>query len=513
VRFDRDVETFALFNPVTSILGCYFPEKGHTVMRSRKAVSAVLALALTLFALVPALALADSSQEGVTDTAGNSFVAGQDVELTERQLSSDAFVFGQNVRVSESFVGADVFLCGQTIDLSSTSLGGSLRAAGQDLRVSGVTCVNNITAAGQTLTFDNDVIANGVYLAGQEINYAGYARYLSVSGDNVIVDGQIDGDVNIDANSVTIGSNARVTGSLSVSASSEPTVEAGAVIPDIDYTHVDNGNQQNVVNVLLLKVYWVIAFAIIALLCALLLPAALEGSAREVKEHPAPLFVTGLVALFVEVPVCILLFILYVTIPLAVIVALFLVIVGFLAVPFTGASLGRLLLQDKMKPLLASFVGGLVLALATAIPIAGFLVVLASMCYLLGYLIRTCYAYMKGKGASMPPTSPSPASPNGGAAPQYYAPYYAPQAPGNQAQWQGQVSQGMASQTPDQPLRDASPQAPVSPCPPAPSEPSAPCPPTPQAPDAQVPSAPEVPGSDSSETSKDDSSSNATHDA
>ncbi len=162
----------------------------------------------------------------------------------EETVAEDVYIAGGNV-LSAGRASADLIAAGGTI-LMSGNVGGDLTAAGGSVTVLG-NVADDVRAAGGNLLLQGSV-GGDVVLGGGQLTIGG-----SVSGDllagggTVRVDAPVSGDVRIGggdvylnsaisgnvevyADKLTLGSGARIVGSLTYAAGKEATMEEGAVV-------------------------------------------------------------------------------------------------------------------------------------------------------------------------------------------------------------------------------------------------------------------------------------------
>jgi cytoskeletal protein CcmA (bactofilin family) len=292
-----------------------------------------LACALTL-ALVPAAALADEAAAGNTLASGDSSST-----ATAVSAERDYYWFGQSLDASGVSVGSSLVAAGENIYVQGGAVGGSVRAAGRSVVVHEVAVTDNITAAGETVMVGSDTTCAGAYLAGKRVEFDGTASDLRVAAQDVVISGTVNGDVNVDAGTVTIERGAVVNGSLNVRAASEPVIDSGAKVESVNYTLSSEGGSTNTPAFDLTGIiYLVFVFCLIALALTWLFPVAVDGAVAMVRQRTVAHLVTGLVGMVAALPVAL---VLLLVAPLAgalvgVVLAVFLV-----AAPFAGASLVR----------------------------------------------------------------------------------------------------------------------------------------------------------------------------
>ncbi len=174
------------------------------------------ALAAMLLSIVPFSASAAVFQAGQNYSLGsasvvndNLYVAGANVSMAGK-VSGDLLAAGANVAISGP-VQADVLAVGGTVNVSG-QVGGNLRAAGGNVILSGSTGGETV-AAGGSVNYSGTTAKNAYFYAGK-----------------VYINGQVNGDLQVSANEVTLGPDAVVSGNFSYSSPKEAVMENGATV-------------------------------------------------------------------------------------------------------------------------------------------------------------------------------------------------------------------------------------------------------------------------------------------
>jgi cytoskeletal protein CcmA (bactofilin family) len=124
---------------------------------------------------------------------GNAFAAGGRVELRER-IEKSAFVSGGDVTIAGS-IGRNLFAAGGDLRLDGT-VEGKARLAGGTLRMSsGARIGREASFAGGTIEIDGAI-----------------GGTLRAYGERIVVNGSVDGDVELAAENIRLGPEARIAG-------------------------------------------------------------------------------------------------------------------------------------------------------------------------------------------------------------------------------------------------------------------------------------------------------------
>jgi cytoskeletal protein CcmA (bactofilin family) len=348
------------------------------------------------------------------DTAGNTIASAE--ATTSKDLGTvggNLYWVGRTLDLGSGNVGGDVIAAGQEIDANSATVGGNIRTASENAFITGTTVSGDITSAGRNLKVGEGTTCAGAYLAGATIEFAGTAKALAAAAQTVTISGTINGDVYVDAGSVLVTDSAVITGTLTVNSSNQPQVASGAKVGKLDFHQEASSDQVDEPAITTFSVfglfYFAIVFAIIAIVMAWALRRAVDGAGEMVRTRTAPMLVTGLIAIMVAIPVIGLLFLVA---PLAGSVICAYGMVFFVAAPFAGASLARLIFPGWNR-FGAAALGGAVAGILVAIPVVRAIFVFAAFMYLLGYALQCIYLDMKGDGAGRPMPTPAQVNPNG----------------------------------------------------------------------------------------------------
>ena len=190
--------------------------------------------AVVLVVAMPALALAVEFRTGDNPSIGKDekivndvYIAGGGV-TSAGNVNGDLITAGGNVVISGD-VSMDIFAGGGNISILSN--------VGDDVRVGGGTVVIAGRVGGDLLIGGGNVNISGPGVGGDAVMGGGNVRIgapvagnLLAGGGNIYINAPIGGDVKIDAQKVTLGKNAVITGNLTYKATEEMVKESGAVV-------------------------------------------------------------------------------------------------------------------------------------------------------------------------------------------------------------------------------------------------------------------------------------------
>ena len=272
----------------------------------------------------------------------------------------------------------------------------------------GATVHGDITSAGRNLKVGEGTTCAGAYLAGATVEFAGDAKALYASAQTVTISGTIDGDANINAENVLVTDDAVITGTLTVSSGNQPQVASGAKVGKLDFQQTESDNTIKPAMPAFSVgglIYFAIVFAVIAIIMAWAFRRAVDGAGQMVRTRPAPMLVTGLVAIIAAIPVIL---VLLLVAPLAGSVICAYGMVFFVAAPFAGTSIARLVFPQWNR-FGSAAAGGAVAGVLVVIPVVRALFVFAAFMYLLGYVLQCIYLDMKGGLGNGPASEAVPA--------------------------------------------------------------------------------------------------------
>ncbi|MGI6591424.1 MAG: hypothetical protein ACOX1O_07480 [Eggerthellaceae bacterium] len=346
------------------------------------------------------LFIADNAVSVSENARGNIFAAGNSVKFS-RTTGPNIFAAGQTVHVLDSAVAYDLFAAGQTVSVDSTIVNGNIFAAAQDISLSGVRA-DTIATAGQDINVQADEVTDA-----------------SLSGQTVTLAGTYEGDVNVDAETVNIDGDVTIKGTLTVASEQEPSIPSTAEIGDYTFQKKQNDDSlaENLgASLAVGGTLWFVGIFIGILAMLLLMvvmlavctPRPFEDSLDMVKTHPAPMLLSGLIALVAIPIVAILCLFTLIGWRLGATLGLLAFIIATVSATFTAIAIGRLAFP-RMKVWLSSLLMVLIFAVALKIPVLGSIVGICCDIYLLGFIIQTYWHWRNEKHE--PAGAPLPATP------------------------------------------------------------------------------------------------------
>ncbi len=344
----------------------------------RTSRTAPIARAVGVAALALALGSCSIERHGddsVSKQVGrNYFGAGGSLNVTEA-VRGDAFMAGGRVSTASEVKG-DLIAAGGEVSIGG-AIGDDLYVAGGDVQVDAVVTGDARVAGGDVTVGPATVIAGALTMSGGRIRFEGNAQDgLHASGGSVYIDGAVRGDVEVEADEVEIGPNARITGKLVARTTREPSIPAGAQIAggiefheaEAGHMVIDDGAAHNVGSVAhgVGSLLWMFGVFIAGTLFMLAFPAYSARAAQWIGKEPLRSLGLGFVIL-VSLPVLsVLLLVTIIGIPLALVVLLLYGLLLFLGWVTAAMFIGDKLLGFARRSEPATF-GRKMLALLLAV--------------------------------------------------------------------------------------------------------------------------------------------------
>lgn len=368
-------------------------------------MSLMTVLVLALLAL-PANAIAEgsaSSSSAPYSADGELPQSGYPAPLIDELhlMGNDCLWAGRNLVLGGHEVKNDLLAAGQSVSIKNCKAGGSIRAAAQDVTITGSSADQNITIAGQTVSI-SDSKGNVVAMAGSTASFSGSCKELSANASKVFIDGVVDGDVYVGASQVEIGSNARIKGTLHVSAASEPAMERGAEVGNVDFTKSESPSVEatgalvglGMAMLVIGAIVTVFGTIVVAVLSEWLFKRHTFAAAKILRSRTGATIAAGIVGAIVMPVAIVILFCLVITVPVAIALVCALVAIGVLCGGFMGASLFKLVFP-RLGRFKCALAGGAIVGVASAIPLLGMLVRIVAFVYMLGYVLQSIYLGMR----------------------------------------------------------------------------------------------------------------------
>ena len=364
-----------------------------------------LTMGLIMTALMPFSVFA--GDDNVAEIyAGNAFYAGSEVEAKNVD-AYDVFVAGNILNVNNASANGNMFVAGNILNLSQLDVETDMFMAGNNMNINDADIDGNVYVAGSSLTVNN-TSAKGVFVAAGNITMNGEYDDVYISGDSVSFNGDVHGDLVIDASNIELGDDVTVDGKMTITSATEPALSDGISVGAYEYIERQEEDDDHKAAIekagilakafkkIATRLFWVPAMVIVALVLILVCGKSLDEANDILIHKPTGMVLAGVIG-WMTIPVaCLILAITVIGLPLAALVTMAYVFMLLLGLTFAGASLGRVAFP-KLHPVLASVIGVAVLELVRIIPVIGGLVAVVADMYLIGYVLYTIYTRIASK--------------------------------------------------------------------------------------------------------------------
>ena len=358
---------------------------------------ALIALALTA---LPAPALAG------TDTAGN--VLATDNDATPSGVEGDLYWAGQSLNLDDTSIDRDIIAAGESLSIRDCTVGGAVRLAARTIDIAKTAIDGSVTVAGQHVVLNTGSTANCFYAAGETVALRGSAKSAALAGDTVTIDGTVDGNVEVWADKLILGKNARITGTVNAHVSQDPERAEGAQVGALKIDRTENENTSTVNDMIGGIVAAALSTCFVAILLELVFPRATASAAGMLHQHPMPLWVSGLLGTVAIAPAVLLLIISIAGLSLAGALMCSIIGIALVSAAFTGTAIARMAGHNQNRFAMAA-AGGIVAGALTALPLMGNFVSGVAFVFTLGYVIQIIWrnAHLKPQQPANTPELPT----------------------------------------------------------------------------------------------------------
>ena len=371
--------------------------------RRRKA-QARIALLFALIAL--ALTVLPTTSFAGTDTAGN--VLATEVDSNPSGVESDLYWAGQSLNLDDASIGRDIIAAGESLSIRDCTVGGAIRLAARTIDISKTAIDGSVTVAGQHVVLNTGSAANCFYAVGETVALRGSAKSAALAGDTVTIDGTVEGDVEVWADKLILGKNARITGTVNAHVSEDPERAAGAEVGALKIDRTENEDTSTINDVIGGIVAAALSTCFVALLLELVFPRATASAAGMLHQRPTPLWVSGLLGTIAIVPAVLLLIISIAGLSLAGTLLCGVIGIALVSTAFAGCAIARMVGHNQNRYAMAA-VGGIAAGALTGLPLIGDFVSGVAFVFMLGYVIQIIWrnAHLKPQRAPNTPGLPT----------------------------------------------------------------------------------------------------------
>ena len=366
------------------------PTRRH---KARSHLFVALALIALVLAALPAAAFAG------TDTAGN--VLATDSDSNPSGVEGDLYWAGQSLDLDGASIDRDIIAAGESLSIRDCTVGGAVRLAARTIDIAQTAVDGSVTVAGQHVVLNTGSTANCFYAAGETVALRGSVKSAALAGDTVTIDGTVDGDVEVWADKLVLGKNARITGTVNAHVSEDPERAAGAEVGALKIDRTESEDTSTVNDVIGGIVAAALSACFVALLLELVFPRATASAAGMLHQRPTPLWVSGLLGTVAIVPTVLLLIISIAGLSLAGALMCGVIGIALVSAAFAGCAIARMVGHSQNRYAMAA-VGGLIAGVLTAIPLVGDFISGVAFVFTLGYIIQIIW-----RNAHLKPQQPA----------------------------------------------------------------------------------------------------------
>lgn len=362
-----------------------------------------------LFALIVlALTALPTASFAGTDTAGN--ILATDNDANPSGVEGDLYWAGQALNLDDASIDRDIIAAGDTLSIRDCTVGGAVRLAARTIDIAKTTVNGSVTVAGQHVVLNSDSAANCFYAMGETVALRGSAKSAALAGDTVTIDGTVEGDVEVWADKLVLGKNARITGTVNAHVSEDPERAAGAEVGALKIDRTENESAATTANNI---IGGIVAAALstcfVALLLELVFPRATASAAGMLHQRPTPLWVSGLLGTIAVVPAVLLLIISIAGLSLAGTLLCGVIGIALVSSAFAGCAIARMVGHSQNRYAMAA-VGGIAAGALTAIPLVGDFISGVAFVFMLGYIIQIIWRNARLKPQQTPNTPGLPSA-------------------------------------------------------------------------------------------------------
>lgn len=274
-----------------------------------------------------------------TGDAENMYLGGGELKVAT-PVFGDLLAAGGRVSI-EREVGADAAVAGGAVDV--------LAPIGQDLRVAaGTVNIDRnvggelVAVGGKISVADSATIAGSAWLAGSDVSLAGkVGEDAKVFGTRIVLSGEIGGDAQLYGQDIRLLAGTKINGNLSYASPHplflDPSAQVLGTVMHRPMPRHWNGAHDGTYALAWLHPVFVLSMLATGTLLFWLLPNAIRGVERALREYPLRSLLTGLALLFAVPPVAVLFMVTVIGIPLGLSLLMLyplMLLLGYLAAAF-----------------------------------------------------------------------------------------------------------------------------------------------------------------------------------
>ncbi|MBQ6134801.1 MAG: hypothetical protein IJI60_00615 [Bacilli bacterium] len=299
----------------------------------------------------------------------------------------EGFYTGNDVSVAED-QNRTTFAAGEKVEFTPITIDGLSFAAGSRLSISSKQ--DHLFAAGETILL-NEAVTKDAYLAGRSIKIESSTvrdlfaaaekieiyssiRNAYLGGNTVIIDAPVEGNIKISAETIEIGENANIQGTLTYPKEADITISEKSVIEKTKTYEKAVEEKETFKDTIVSKTASLVSLLVIGIILLTIFPALFENWKKEDKDASSCIkkALIGLLTLIVTPIAAIILLITIIGIPISLItIALYLILI-YLSKVVAAYYIGSWVLKShEMNNYLLLSGSLLVIFLLEMIPVVG----------------------------------------------------------------------------------------------------------------------------------------------
>lgn len=333
--------------------------------------------------------LGDAGYVKADETVDSSVYMAGNTERVEGTVNGDVYCAGQDLVVNGT-VNGDVICAGMNISING-KVTGDIRVAGNTVTI-GAEVGGNVTAFGATVTMETSTkIAKDAVVAAETVLVNGsIGRDFVGGGSNVTVNGPVGRDVEGEYESLTIGRDGTVGGTLNYASKTDAVID-GKVAGEVKRTESQmyEGRRANVGAGLFMSALMTLGWVLVtALALWLLLPKKMRTVTNLTSTQAMIATAIGLMAIIGLPFLAIFLMVSVLALPLGIALLLVWITLMILSVGVTAIYLGRALFAKRnLHPVAATMLGGLVVVALLVIPFVNVIALLLAVSFGMGAML------------------------------------------------------------------------------------------------------------------------------
>ena len=303
-------------------------------------------------------------------TNDGSYYAFAQTVTIDGTVNGDVYCVAQDVFINGT-VNGDVICAGQRVTVSGT-VRGDVRIAGQDLDINGTVGGSVSSLSQRTAVANEAVVKGGVNGVSQRLIVRGtIEKDVTVGARDLMIAGQVKGDVQASVGRLELTGSSSVRGSLSYSSVSELDIDKSRVVGSVAYTAGGNTDRGMLFGFIAVSFVGLILFASVvsSVVLIAIAPRYYERSFRIINKKIGYVVLIGCVS-FLGIPfVALTLMLTGVLLPLGLLVVLMGVMLHLLSFSFVAYYVGRWVFAGAVRhSILVMLAGAILVAVMMAIP-------------------------------------------------------------------------------------------------------------------------------------------------